>query len=48
MTLCKKCSEDLGIINTEEYHDYIYSQSRLGDTIEKIKTMIIDMFFKKS
>lgn len=48
MILCKKCSEDLGIVNTEEYHIYTNSQSRLGNAIEKIKTKIIDMFYKKS
>lgn len=47
MVLCKKCSEELGIINSEEYHSYIYSQSRLRDTIKNIKTKIVDMLFKK-
>ena len=47
MILCKKCSEDLGIVNKNEYHDYTYSQSRLRDTIKEIKNKIIDMLYKK-
>ena len=47
MNICKTCSEELGIINSEEYHIYTYSQSRLRDTIKKIKTKIIDMFYKQ-
>ena len=48
MTLCKKCSEELGIINTQEYHSYNYSQGKLRDTIEKAKTKIISMIYKRS
>lgn len=47
MNICKKCSEELGIVNSEEYHMYTYSQSRLRDTIGKVKTKIVDMFYKK-
>ena len=42
MVLCKVCSEDLGIVNSKEYHDYTYSQSKLKGTIEKFKTKILD------
>lgn len=47
MNICKKCSEELGIINSEKYHDYTYSQGRLRDAIGEIKTKIINMFYKK-
>lgn len=47
MNICKSCSEELGIINSEEYHSYMYSQSRLRDTIGKVKIKIVDMFYKK-
>lgn len=47
MVLCKKCSEKLGIVNAEEYHIYTNSQSRLRNTIEKVKTKIVGMLNKK-
>ena len=47
MNICKKCSEELGIINKQEYHAYTYSQGRLRDTIGEIKIKIVNMFYKK-
>jgi hypothetical protein len=43
MKLCNKCSEKVGIYNSEEYHGYVYSNSRLVSTIEKCKTKILSL-----
>jgi sulfur relay (sulfurtransferase) complex TusBCD TusD component (DsrE family) len=47
MKLCKKCSEELGIINSEEYHNYTYSHSRFISKIKECKTKILKLCFKK-
>jgi hypothetical protein len=44
MKLCKKCSEELGIVNTEEYHNYTYSQNRFIDKIRECKAKILKMW----
>lgn len=47
MVICEKCTKELGIVNSNEYHGYDYSQSRLSNTFDKIKGKILDMCFKK-
>lgn len=47
MNICKNCSERLGIVNSEEYHNYTYSQGSLRNAIGQIRVKIIDMFYKK-
>lgn len=46
MVLCDTCSEKIGIVNSEEYHKYTYSQFKLTQVIEKYKTKILDLFKK--
>jgi hypothetical protein len=47
MNLCKKCSEEIGIVNSEEYHDYTYSQNRFIDKIRECKTKILKLCSKE-
>lgn len=47
MKLCDKCSKDIGIINSQEYHSYIDSQNRLTTTIKKCKDKILKLCFEK-
>ena len=47
MVICSKCSEELGIVNSKEYHSYNYSKEKFKNTIREIKTKIVAMYFKK-
>lgn len=48
MVLCEKCSEGIGLVNSEEYHTTIHASTRLFKTVENIKTNILGLVFKKN
>ena len=47
MTLCKDCCKEIGIENTKEYHDYIYSQNKLRETFKSKKKSVLNLFKEK-
>lgn len=44
MELCPKCYEKLGITNTEEHHNYVYSRGRIQDMLRGCKDKVINLF----
>ena len=48
MSLCKECSENMGIINSKEYHDYNYSKGKLTDVVEENKRTFLDVLFGRN
>lgn len=47
MTLCKECCKEIGIENTKEYHDYVYSQSKLRDAFKYNRKSVLSLFKEK-
>ena len=47
MRICEKCSTELGIVNSKEYHNFMYSATRLKNKIIEIKNKIIEFCFRK-
>lgn len=48
MIICDKCSKELGIVNSMEYHTSVYSQQKLGKRVIELKKNIVDFCFKKT
>lgn len=47
MSICNKCSEELGIVNSEIHNGLIGDRERIKTALEKCKTKILDMFVNK-
>lgn len=45
MKICNKCSEKLGIINSEIHNGFVGEKGRIKAAIEKGKIAILGMFF---
>lgn len=48
MSLCQECTENMGIVNSEEYHDYNYSKGRLTEAIKENKNTLLDVLFRRN
>jgi DNA-directed RNA polymerase subunit RPC12/RpoP len=48
LVLCSTCAANFGIENKEDYHKYADSSGRLYNLVNKVKTNILDMFFKRT